>query len=177
MMDCKIALEEAGEELGRAAEELRKKGIAKAGKRGARETAEGIVATYIHSNKKLGVMVEVLCETDFVARNEDFQAFANDLAMHIAAMNPLYLSTEDVPEEVLNKERDIYKEEMSGDGKSEEMMAKIIDGKLNKYFSEVCLLNQKYVKDEDKTIEEFVKEKINVMGENLRIRRFARFEI
>ena len=133
MMDCKNALEEAGGDLEVAAEELRKKGIAKAGKRGARETAEGIVATYVHSNKKLGVMLELLCETDFVARNEDFQVFANDLAMHVAAMNPLYLSREDVPEEVLNKEKEVYKAEINMEGKSEDMIAKIIEGKLGKF--------------------------------------------
>lgn len=177
MMDCKNALEEAGGDLDCAVEELRKKGIAKAGKRGERETSEGVIATYIHSNKKMGVMLELLCETDFVARNEDFQIFANDLAMHIAASNPLYLTAEDVPEEVLNKEREIYTEEMKGQGKPDDVIAKIVDGKIAKFYQEVCLLNQKYIKDEDKTVEELIKEKINVIGENLRVRRFSRFEI
>jgi len=177
MMDCKAAIEEAGDDLEKARDILRKKGIVKAGKRGERETCEGIVATYVHSNKKLGVMVELLSETDFVSRNETFQELAKDVAMHIAATNPLYLSTEDVPEEVIAKEKEIYTEEMKGKGKPEDVVDKVVEGKLNKYFEEACLLSQKYVKDEDKTVEELIKEKVGVIGENIRIRKFCRFEI
>lgn len=177
MMDCKTALEEVGGDIERAADELRKKGIAKAAKRGGRETREGVVASYIHSNKKLGVLVELLCETDFVAKNAEFKNLANELAMHIAAMNPLYLSEADVPEEVISKEKEIYSEEMKGQGKPKNVIDKAVEGKLKKYFEEVCLLNQKYIKDEDKTIEELVKEKSGVIGENIQIGRFCRFEI
>lgn len=177
MMDCKKALEEAGGDIELAQENLRKAGIAKAGKRAERETREGIVATYIHTNKKMGVLVELLCETDFVAKNEKFSALANDIAMHIAAMNPLYLGEGDVPEEVLSKEREIYKEEMKGQGKPDDVIEKIVEGKMGKYFEEVCLLNQKFIKDEEKTIEELVKEQAGVIGENIQIGRFARFEI
>jgi len=177
MMDCKTALEETGGDLEKAAEALRKKGIAKASKRGERETREGLVATYIHGNGKLGVMVEILCETDFVARNEEFKKFANDIAMHIAALNPLYLSPEDVPQEIVNKEKEIYAEEFAGSGKPQNIIDNIINGKLQKYFEEVCLLKQRYIKDEDTTIEDFVKHKIGVIGENVKIGRFARFEI
>ena len=177
MMDCKTALEEVGGDIDKAAEALRKKGIAKAAKRGERETREGVVANYIHSNKKLGVLVELLCETDFVARNEDFKNLANELAMHIAATNPLYLSEQDVPKKIVNKEKEIYTEEMKGQGKPDGVVDKIVEGKMKKYYEEVCLLNQKYVKDEDKTIEELVKENISVIGENIQIGRFCRFEI
>ncbi|MBU1180352.1 translation elongation factor Ts [Patescibacteria group bacterium] len=177
MMDCKIVLEETGGDIERAADELRKKGIAKAGKRGERETREGLVASYIHSNKKLGVLVELLCETDFVAKNNDFKNLANDIAMHIAATNPLYLSETDVPEEVLNKEKEIYAEEFKGAGKPPEVVDKIVEGKIVKFYEDVCLLNQRFIKDEEKTIDELVKEKIGVIGENIQIGRFARFEI
>ena len=177
MMDCRTALEETNGDLEAAAELLRKKGMAKAAKRGERETREGVVAMYSHANKRLGAMVELLSETDFVSRNSDFQALANDLAMHVAAMNPLYLSPEDIPQEVLDKEREIYSEEFAGSGKPKEIIDKIVDGKMGKFYEDTCLLKQKFVKDEDITIDELVKQKIGVIGENIRIRRFARFEI
>ncbi|MFH1193858.1 MAG: translation elongation factor Ts [bacterium] len=177
IVDCSNALAETAGDLEKAAELLRKKGIAKAGKRGERETREGTVATYIHANNKLGVMVELLCETDFVGRNEDFRKFASDIAMHIAAMNPLYIAPEDVPEAIVNKEKEIYTEEFAGSGKPQNIIDNIVSGKLQKYLEEVCLLKQHYVKDEDVTIEELVKHKIGVIGENIKIGRFARFEI
>ena len=177
MMDCRTALEETNGDLEAAAELLRKKGMAKAAKRGERETREGVVAMYSHANKRLGAMVELLSETDFVSRNSDFQALANDLAMHVAAMNPLYLSPEEIPQEVLNKEREIYSEEFAGSGKPKEIIDKIIDGKMEKFYQDTCLLKQNFVKDEDVTIDELVKQKIAVIGENIKIRRFARFEI
>lgn len=177
IVDCSNALEEAAGDLEKAAETLRKKGIVKAAKREGRETREGVVAFYSHANKKLGAMVELLSETDFVARNDDFRKFANDLAMHVAAMNPLYLSPESVSEEVLAKEREIYAEEFAGSGKPQNIIDNIVNGKLQKYFEETCLLKQRYVKDEDQTIEDLIKHKIGVIGENIKIGRFARFEI
>lgn len=177
MMDCRTAMEEAGGDVEKAAEILRKKGAVKAAKRGERETREGIVAIYSHSNKKMGAMVELLSETDFVARNADFQALANDLAMHVAAMNPLYLSPENIPQEVVQKEREIYSEEFAGSGKPQNIVENIVNGKLSKFYEEVCLLNQRFVKDEDVTIGELIKQKIGVIGENIRVGRFARFEI
>ncbi len=177
IVDCKNALEEAGGDLQKAAEELRKKGMAKAAKREGRETREGVVAIYSHANKRMGAMVELFSETDFVSRNSDFQALANDLAMHVAAMNPLYLSQEAVPEEVLSKEREIYIAEFAGSGKPQAVVDKIVEGKLQKYFEDTCLLNQKFLKDEDVTIGELVKQKIGVIGENIKVGRFARFEI
>lgn len=177
MVDCKNALEEVDGDLEKAADLLRKKGIAKAAKREGRETREGIVAIYSHANKRLGAMVELFSETDFVARNEDFRNFANDLAMHVAAMNPLYLSPESVPEEVLAKEREIYVAEFAESGKPKNIVDNIVNGKLAKFYEDTCLLNQKFVKDEDVTIGELVKQKIGVIGENIRVGRFARFEI
>lgn len=177
IVDCKNALEETGGDLQAAVEMLRKKGIAKAAKRGERETREGVVAVYVHSNKKLGAMVELLSETDFVARNADFQALANDLAMHVAALNPLYLSPENIPQEVIQKEKEIYAEEFAGSGKPQAVVDKIVEGKLGKFYEEVCLLNQRFVKDEDVTVGELIAQKIGVIGENIRVGRFARFEI
>lgn len=177
IVDCKNALEETGGNLEAAAEVLRKKGMAKAAKREGRETREGVVAVYVHSNKKLGAIVELLSETDFVARNADFQMLANDLAMHVAAINPLYLSPENVPQEVIQKEKEIYTEEFAGSGKPASVVDKIVDGKLEKFYEEVCLLNQRFVKDEDITVGELIAQKIGVIGENIRVGRFARFEI
>jgi elongation factor Ts len=177
IVDCKNALLETGGDLQKAAEALRKKGMAKAQKREGRETREGVVAIYSHANKRMGAMVELFSETDFVSRNSDFQALAQDLAMHVAAMNPLYLSPESVPEEVLAKEREIYIAEFAGSGKPQKIVENIVNGKLAKFYEDTCLLNQKFVKDEDVTIGELVKQKIGVIGENIKVGRFARFEI
>ncbi|TAL49806.1 translation elongation factor Ts [Patescibacteria group bacterium] len=177
MMDAKKALEETGGDLEKAGQYLREKGIAKAAKKLDRATNEGRVHAYIHSNGKLGAMVEVLCETDFVARNEAFVDFCHDLALHVSALDPLYLTRADVPLELVEKERAIYTAEMEGAGKPEEVIAKIVDGKLNKWYSEVVLMEQPFIKDEDQTIEEFVKSKIASLGENMQIRRFARFNL
>ncbi|MBU4421544.1 translation elongation factor Ts [Candidatus Parcubacteria bacterium] len=177
MMDCKNVLEEVDGDLEKAVEVLRKKGIAKATKRGERETREGLVVSYIHSNNRIGVLLELLSETDFVAMNSGFRELANDIAMHIAAMNPVYLSETDVPEDVLNKEREIYAEEFEGAGKSQEVVDKIVEGKMVKFYEENCLLNQRFIKDEDVTIDELVKGKVGVIGENIQIGRFSRFEI
>jgi elongation factor Ts len=177
MMDAKSALEESGGDLEKAVELLRKKGVVKAAKKADRETREGRVHAYIHSNGKLGTLVEVLCETDFVARNQVFIDFCNDIAMHVSASDPLYISRADVPEDAIEKEKQIYLEEMAGQSKPADVMEKIIEGKLNKWFSEIVLLEQPFVKDEDKTIEVFLKEKIASLGENMQIKRFCRFSI
>jgi elongation factor Ts len=177
MMDAKTSLEESGGDLEKAAEILRKKGVVKAGKKSDRETHEGRVHAYIHSNGKLGALVEVLCETDFVARNEVFVDFCNDIAMHVSACDPLYVSRVDVPVEMVEKEKQIYLEEMTGQSKPADVMEKIIEGKLNKWFSEIVLLEQQFIKDEDKTIEEYLKEKIVSLGENMQIKRFCRLSI
>lgn len=177
MMDAKKALEETQGDSASAITLLRERGIAKAAKKADRETKEGRVHSYIHSNAKLGAMVEVLCETDFVARNEAFIEFCNDLAMHVSAMDPLYVSREEVPEAIIAKEKEFAMKEMEGQGKPQDVLEKIIEGKLNKWLSEVVLLEQSFVKDEDKTIEEFLKEKIASLGENMQIKRFARFSI
>lgn len=177
MMEAKQALVETQGDVDGAVEYLRKRGTAKAAKKADRDTAEGRVHTYVHSTGKIGVMVEVLCETDFVARNEAFVEMCNDIAMHIAAMNPLYLSREEVPAEVVGKEKEILKEMLLNEGKPEAMLEKILEGKLNKFYSEMTLLEQAFIKDEDKTVAGLVEAKILSLGENIRINRFKRFAI
>lgn len=174
MMDAKKALVETGGDLEKAADFLRKSGIVKAGKKAERATNEGRVHSYIHGAGKVGVLVEVLCETDFVARNEGFVAMCNDLAMHIAASAPQYVSREQVPVEVIAKEKDVYISELAGQNKPQEVLEKIIDGKLNKFYADVCLMEQPFIKDEEKTVEEFVKAKIATLGENIQVRRYSR---
>ena len=178
VVDCKQALDEANGDMEKAVEILRKKGAAKAAKKSAERTAsEGIIATYLHHNKKLAAMVEVQCETDFVGRNEDFLAFANDMAMQVAAMNPEYVSPENVPADVLEKQRRLFREELAGENKPEDIKAKIAEGKLNKWFSEVCLTKQQLFKDDDKTVEQCMVEISAKTGEKIAISRFARFEM
>jgi len=177
MMDAKKALEEVGGDLEKAAEELRKKGVVKAAKKSDRATGEGRVHAYIHATGKVGVLVEVLCETDFVARNENFIAFCNNLAMHIAAADPLYLTRADVPEAVVMKEKELVIAGLKEEGKPEEMIAKISEGKMEKWYGEVVLMEQLFIKDEEKTIHELLTEQIATIGENMQIRRFARFAI
>ena len=175
IVDSKKALEEMGGDLEKAAEFLRKKGIAKAGSKAERKTSEGLVYAYLHSNGKIGALVEVLCETDFVARTENFKELVHEVALQVAAMNPLYVSKDQITPEVLEKEKAIYAEEFAGSGKPADMIAKIVEGKLGKYYSEVCLMNQAYIKDEDKTMEDVVKEAIAKTGENIQVKRFVRF--
>lgn len=175
IMDCKRALTETDGDIEKAVEALRKKGLASAAKKVGRVTSEGLVASYIHGGGKLGVLVEVNCETDFVARTEQFQQLVKDLSMHIAAANPLYLTREDVPQEILDKEREIYRAQFADSGKPEKVIEKIAEGKLEKYFSDVCLYEQPFVKDPDKTVQQLVTETVAQLGENLNIRRFARF--
>lgn len=175
MMDAKRALVESNGDVTAAAENLRKSGVIKAASKSERATNEGRVHAYIHSNGKSGAMVEVLCETDFVARNEAFQELCHDLALHVCASAPLYVSRDQVPVELIEKEREIYRQEMEGQAKPPEIIEKIVEGKLNKYFGDVVLLEQAFVKDDAKTIDEVVKEKIASLGENIQIRRFHRF--
>lgn len=177
MMDCKKALEATNGDMKKAMDYLREKGIAKAAKKADRIAAEGVVESYIHGGGRIGVLVEVNCETDFVAKTDDFKNLVKDVAMQIAAMNPKYVRREEVPEEALNKEREILKQQALAEGKPEHIVEKMVEGRLNKYFQEVCLLEQPYVKDPDKTIDQLVKETIAKLGENINIRRFVRYEM
>ena len=177
IVDCKKALDEAGGDVTKAAEILRKKGIAKAGSKGERATKEGLVESYIHGNGRVGVLVEVQCETDFVARTEQFKDFVHDVALQISATNPLYVSREQVPAEVIEKEKEIVMHEFDGSSKPKEVIEKIAAGKLEKYYSEVCLLDQAFIKDEDKTVGELLNETIAKTGENIQLKRFARFAL
>jgi elongation factor Ts len=176
MMDCKQALVECDADIDKAIDFLRTKGLATARKRAGRAMTEGTIQSYIHMGGKLGVLVEVNCETDFVAKNEDFVDFAKNIAMHIAATNPLGIRAEDVPEEIVNREKDIYQAQALETGKPENVIAKIVDGKMNKFFKDNCLLNQAYVRDPDLTVEDLLNELIAKIGENITIRRFARFQ-
>jgi elongation factor Ts len=177
MLDCKKALDEAEGNFETAVEILRKKGIVKAAKRAGKIAAEGVVTSYIHGAGKVGVLVEVNCETDFVAKNEDFQEFVKDIAMHIAAAAPLYVRAEEVPADVLDKEKDVYREQLAAEGKPADMVEKILDGKINKYLAEICLLNQSFIKDEDSTIDELLTRKTGEIGEKITVRRFVRYEL
>ena len=177
MMDCKKALNETGGDLEKAVDLLRQKGLAVAQKRAGRATSEGVVETYIHGGGKLGVMIEVACETDFVAKTDDFRAFARDLAMHIAATNPVAIRREDVPAAVVERERAIYTQQALDTGKPEKIAGKIVDGKMDKYYADSCLLEQKFVKNPDLSIQDLLNEVIAKMGENIAITRFARFQV
>ena len=173
MMDCKRALEEAGSDFDKAETILRTKGIASASKKASRATKEGIVASYIHLQGKVGVLVEVNCETDFVAKNENFRGFVKDITLHIAAAHPLYVSREEVPGKLVEAEREIYKAQVKG--KPANVVEKIVDGKLDKFYSTVCLLEQGFIKNPDITIKDLLSSKIAELGENIVIRRFTRY--
>lgn len=177
MMDCKRALSETEGDLEKAVDLLRQKGLAVAQKRADRATSEGVVECYIHAGNKLGVMVEVGCETDFVAKTDDFMAFARDIAMHIAASNPVAVTREEVPADLIARETDIYKAQALDSGKPENIVDKIVSGKIEKYIAEICLLEQKFVKNTDISIQDLLNELIAKMGENISIKRFARFQI
>ncbi len=177
IMDCKKALSESKGDMEAAIKYLREKGLAAAQKKAGRTTAEGIVYSYIHGGGRIGVLLELNCETDFVARTEDFQQLAKDLAMHIAAMNPRYVSREDVPGEVIEKEKEIYMNQARESGKPEQVIEKIAQGKLEKFFKEVCLLEQPFVKDPDRTVEKLITEAVARLGENINVRRFVRFRV
>ncbi len=176
VLDCKKALEEADGDIEKAMELLRKRGLAIAAKKADREANDGLVEAYIHSGARLGVLLELNCETDFVARTEDFGELAHDLAMQVAATNPKYLTPEDIPPEVLEGERQRQREQM-GEDKSEEIIERILEGKLQKYYQEVCLLEQPFIKDEGLAVRDLITDKIAKLGENIKVRRFARFEL
>ena len=177
MMDCKKALEEASGDLEKAIEILREKGIAKAAKKSGRTTNEGIVTSYIHPGDKLGVLLEINCETDFVAKTDDFKSLVHDVAMQVAAANPLVVSREELSQEDLEKEKQIYKNQAINEGKPEKIVDKIVEGKIEKYYKEVCLLEQAFIRDQDKTISDLVNETIATLGENITIKRFCRYRL
>ncbi|MEI7027301.1 translation elongation factor Ts [Paenibacillus sp. y28] len=177
MLDCKKALEEANGDITRAAEVLREKGLAAAAKKAGRVASEGLVESYIHANGRIGVLVEVNCETDFVAKNEAFREFVRDIALQIAAANPKFIRREEVSQEELDKEREILKAQALNEGKPANIVEKMVEGRLSKYYEEFCLLEQSFIKDQDKTIETLLNEKIASIGENISIRRFVRYEL
>ncbi|SNZ09502.1 elongation factor Ts [Persephonella hydrogeniphila] len=177
ILECKKALEETNGNLEEAVELLRKRGIAKAAKKAGRETKEGIIHAYIHAGGRVGVLLELNCETDFVAKNEMFKELANELALQIAAMRPQYVSRDTVPKEVIEKEGEIAREAALAEGKPEHIAEKIAEGKVEKFLKEVCLLEQPYIKDDKKTVEDLIKEYIAKLGENIQVRRFTRYEI
>jgi elongation factor Ts len=177
MMDCKSALQETGGDMEKAVDHLRKAGVLKAAKRSERATGQGIIASYVHAGSKLAVLVEVNCETDFVAKTDLFRMFGRDVAMHVAAQNPLVVRREDLPPDVLERERTIYKEQAAASGKPANIVDKIVDGKVEKYYAEVCLLEQPFVKDTDMTVGDLLTNTIATLGENIRIARFVRIEV
>ena len=177
MMDCKTALAETQGDFEKAIEYLRKKGVASAAKKAGRATREGAVASYIHGEGRVGVLVEINCETDFVARTDKFKAFVKDVAMHIAAASPSWVDVKDVPESVVAKEKEIAVEQMRASGKPAAVLEKIAEGKVKKFYEETCLLKQAFVKDPDKSVEQLLKETIATLGENLNISRFSRFAL
>ena len=177
MMDCKKALGETDGNMEKAVDLLRQKGLAVAAKRADRATSEGVVECYIHAGGKLGVMVEVGCETDFVAKTDDFKVFARDIAMHVAAVNPVAISRDAVPADLVEREKAIYEKQALESGKPENIIEKIVTGKIEKYISEICLLDQKFVKNPDLTVQDLLNELVAKMGENISIKRFARFQV
>ena len=177
MADCKKALQECEADAEKAIDYLRKKGLAKAAKKAGREATEGAVVSYIHGGGRIGVLVEINCETDFVARNEDFQAFTRDVAMQIAAMNPQFVRKDEVSQDFVDREREVLLAKAKESGKPEAVVQKMVDGQISKWMKEICLLDQPWVKDADKTIEQVQQELIAKIGENVKIRRFVRFEL
>tara|TARA_B110000881_G_scaffold84807_1_gene74331 strand:+ start:416 stop:1009 length:594 start_codon:yes stop_codon:yes gene_type:complete len=177
IMECKNALKESNGEVEGAVTFLRKKGLAKADKKADRETSEGTVSTYIHPGSKIGVMAELLCETDFVANTTDFQQLGRDICMHIAASKPRFVSRDEVTEDVLEKEKEIYAAQARDSGKPEKIIDKIVVGKMDKFYEENCLLEQKFIKDSDCTVQDLIKQKIATLGENILVGNFCRFEI
>lgn len=177
IMDCKRALADAGGDLEKAIDILRQKGLSAAAKKASRETKEGVIGSYIHGGGRIGVLVEVNCETDFVARNSEFQELVKDIAMQIAATNPSYVSREDVPAAVLDKEREIYKVQAKESGKPEHVLDKIVEGKVEKFYIDACLLEQVFIKDPSVSINELIKQKIVKTGENISVKRFTRYQL
>ncbi len=177
MMDCKRALSESGGDFDEAVKLLRTQGLAEAAKRSSRATNEGLIESYIHAGGKIGVLIEVGCETDFVARNEDFKSFVHDLAMHVAAAAPRYITRDDVPEEVVEAEMNIYREQAKATGKPENILEKIASGKMEKFYQQFCLMEQPFIKDDKQTIEQLLGELVGRIGENIEIKRFVRYEL
>ena len=177
IMDCKRALEEANGDVEQAVTVLRKQGAARADARLSRATTEGVIASYIHAGGKIGVLVEVNCETDFVARTGEFQELARNLAMHVAAEQPRFLRQDDVPEDVVDKEREVYRALAIKEGRPEKVLDRIVEGRLKKFYSEVCLLDQPYVRDDQQTVGEVIKEAMAQLGENIVVRRFMRYQL
>jgi len=177
IVDCKAALQETKGNVEAAIDYLRKKGLATAAKKAGRIATDGLIASYIHAGGKMGVLVEINCETDFVAKTEDFQVFVKNMAMHIAAANPQFITRENVPGEILEKEREIYRTQALDSGKPAKVIDKITEGKLERFYSETCLLEQTYIKDSDLTVKEVLDGMIGKVGENITIRRFARFQL
>lgn len=177
ILDCKLALQEADGDFEKAAQLLRKKGLARAAKKVGRAANEGLVEAYIHAGGRIGALVELNCETDFVARTDAFKELAHDLAMQVAATSPRYLDVEEIPAEVLEGQRETFRAEAAGDGKPEHVVERIVEGKMAKYLEEVCLLRQPFIKDEGLTVRDLITEKIAQLGENIVVRRFARFEL
>jgi len=175
MMECKEALKEANGDIDKAVDILRKKGIAKAAKKASRVASQGVIDSYIHTGNKIGVLVEVDCETDFVARNNDYRRLVKELTMQVAASNPLYVSRDEVPAEVIEKEKEVFRSQVTG--KPADVVEKIVDGKMEKYFSDVCLLEQPYIKDPNIRVKDLLTQLIAVIGENIVVRRFIRFEV
>jgi len=177
VLSCKKALEAAGGDFAKASESLKKKGLVKAAKKAHREVKEGLVGSYVHAGSRVAALVELNCETDFVARTDDFQNLAHDLAMQVVAARPLYLSVESVPAEVLEEQKDTYRAQSENAGKPDHIIERIIEGKLRKYHEDFCLLEQPFIKDGDKSVAELIQESIAKLGENIIIRRFVRFEV
>ncbi len=177
IVDCQKALQEASNDFEKAVELLRKKGQKVAANKQERETKEGIIYSYIHAGGRVGVLIELLCETDFVARNDEFKQLAHDISLHIAAMNPLVISMTDIAAETLEKEKEIYREQMKDEKKPQDILEKIIEGKLSKFYQEVCLLNQQFVKDDSMTIQSLIERAIGKIGENIKVGRFTRYSL
>ena len=177
IMDCKEALKASNGNFEKAVDFLREKGLSAATKKSSRATKDGLVTSYIHMGGKVGVMIEVNCETDFVAKTENFKNLTRDLAMHVAAMNPLYVKPEDVPEATLQREKDIYRKQVIAEGKPEKIADKIVEGKLKKFYEEVCLVKQKFIRDTNMTVEDLIKASIAATGENILVKRFVRYQL
>ncbi|MFC3746324.1 translation elongation factor Ts [Paenibacillus sp. GCM10012306] len=177
MLDCKKALEEANNDITKAAELLREKGLSAAASKAGRVATEGVVESYIHAGGRIGVLVEINCETDFVGKTDSFKEFARDIAMQIAAANPLYVRREEVPQADVEKEKEILKAQALNEGKPEKIVEKMVEGRISKFYEEYCLLEQTFVKDPDKTISQLLNEKVSTIGENISIRRFVRYEL
>ena len=177
IMDCKRALAENSGDMGKALNFLREKGLASAQKKAGRAASDGLIASYVHAGGKVGVLAEINCETDFVAKTGDFQGLAKDIALHVAAMNPLYVAREDVPADVVAQEKEIYRAQAKGEGKPDKVLDKIVEGKLERYYKDVCLLEQAFVKNSDHSVADMITAAIAKLGENIRVRRFSRFKV